>query len=197
MKKIILILALLLVMAIPVSAGGELLVDDADILTNREEEKLLEKLEQAGFVTEYAEGYGEEELLPDETKIAEAVQTAQNCDYAVVFAGLPDSKESEGYDRADMKMPASHVALIEAVAAVNPNTVQRAVGELEAEGILVSRTTQGCYVTEDAAVLARAQQNAAKKLIADFARQAGELSLDRDTVIHMLQEEMTDECTGM
>ena len=82
-------------------------------------------------------------------------------------------------------------------AAVNPNTVQRAVGELEAEGILVSRTTQGCYVTEDAAVLARAQQNAAKKLIADFVRQAGELSLDRDTVIHMLQEEMTDECTGM
>ena len=74
-------------------------------------------------MTEYAEGYGEEELLPDETKIAEAVQTAQNCDYAVVFAGLPDSKESEGYDRADMKMPASHVALIEAVAAVNPNTV--------------------------------------------------------------------------
>lgn len=47
MKKIILILALLLAMAIPVSAGGELLVDDADILTNREEEKLLEKLEQA------------------------------------------------------------------------------------------------------------------------------------------------------
>ena len=83
----------------------------------------LEKLQEAGFVTEYAEGYGEEELIPDETKIAEAVRIAQNADYAVVFAGLPDSKESEGYDRADMKMPASHVALIEAVAAVNPHTV--------------------------------------------------------------------------
>lgn len=83
----------------------------------------LEKLREAGYQTEYAEGYGEEELLPDAAKITQAVQTARSCEYAVVFAGLPDSRESEGYDRSTMAMPQSHVELIEAVAAVNPNTV--------------------------------------------------------------------------
>ena len=83
----------------------------------------LDKLREAGFETEYAEGYGEEELLPDANKIAQAAQTARECEYAVVFAGLPDSRESEGYDRGTMAMPESHVALIEAVVQVNPNTV--------------------------------------------------------------------------
>ena len=41
----------------------------------------------------------------------------------MVFAGLPDRYESEGYDRRDMKMPEGHVRLIEAVAQANPNTV--------------------------------------------------------------------------
>jgi beta-glucosidase len=42
---------------------------------------------------------------------------------AIVFAGLPDSYESEGFDRASIDMPAGHNALIEAVSAVQPNTV--------------------------------------------------------------------------
>ena len=76
-------------------------------------------------------------------------------------------------------------------AAVNPNTVQRAVSELETAGLLLSRTTQGCYVTEDTSVLEDARRNAAKTLVTEFANRAGELSLDRDTLIQMLQEEMT------
>ena len=42
---------------------------------------------------------------------------------AVVFAGLPDAYESEGYDRTHMRMPDSQNRLIEAVAEANPNTV--------------------------------------------------------------------------
>lgn len=42
---------------------------------------------------------------------------------AVVFAGLPDAYESEGYDRSHMRMPDCQNRLIEAVADVNPNTV--------------------------------------------------------------------------
>ena len=41
----------------------------------------------------------------------------------MVFAGLPDAYESEGYDRTHMDMPACQVKLIEAVAEANPNTV--------------------------------------------------------------------------
>ena len=55
--------------------------------------------------------------------IAEAVEAARAAKAAVIFAGLPDSYESEGYDRTHMRMPSCQNALIEAVAAANPNTV--------------------------------------------------------------------------
>ena len=55
--------------------------------------------------------------------LTEAGITAQQAEIAVVFAGLPDHNESEGFDRDDMKMPAGHLRMIEAVASANPNTV--------------------------------------------------------------------------
>ena len=55
--------------------------------------------------------------------IAEAAETAKNAEIAVVFAGLPDRYESEGFDRDNMKMPEGHLRMIEAVAAANPNTI--------------------------------------------------------------------------
>lgn len=55
--------------------------------------------------------------------LAEAVAAAQSAEVAVVFAGLPERFESEGFDRADMKLPQGHLRMIEAVAKANPNTV--------------------------------------------------------------------------
>lgn len=55
--------------------------------------------------------------------IAEAVKAAKTAEVAVVFAGLPDRYESEGFDRDNMKMPEGHIRMIQAVAEVNPNTV--------------------------------------------------------------------------
>ena len=55
--------------------------------------------------------------------IAEAIKAAKTAEVAVVFAGLPDRFESEGFDRADMKLPEGHIRMIEAVAAANCNTV--------------------------------------------------------------------------
>ena len=55
--------------------------------------------------------------------LAEARAAAQQAEIAVVFAGLPDRCESEGFDRSDMKMPAGHLRMIEAAASANPNTV--------------------------------------------------------------------------
>jgi beta-glucosidase len=49
--------------------------------------------------------------------------TPSECDVAVVFTGLPDEYESEGFDRKDLKMPPEEIKLIEDTAAVNPNTV--------------------------------------------------------------------------
>jgi beta-glucosidase len=55
--------------------------------------------------------------------LVEAAAAAASARTAIVFAGLPDLDEAEGYDRAHMKMPQGHVRLIEAVAAVNPQTI--------------------------------------------------------------------------
>lgn len=52
-----------------------------------------------------------------------ARKAAQQAEIAVVFAGLPDRCESEGFDRDDMKMPAGHLRMIEAVVSANSNTI--------------------------------------------------------------------------
>ena len=71
----------------------------------------------------YAQGYDLRTEDTDEALLAEALNAAKAADKVVIVAGLPDSFESEGYDRTHMRMPANQNALIEAVAAVNPNVV--------------------------------------------------------------------------
>lgn len=71
----------------------------------------------------YAQGYIDEKDEIVEELINEAVEVAKKSKIAVVFAGLPDNFESEGYDRTHMKMPNCQNALIDAVCEVQPNTV--------------------------------------------------------------------------
>ncbi|MBM7582201.1 beta-glucosidase [Caldicoprobacter guelmensis] len=71
----------------------------------------------------YAKGYSLDKEELDATLLNEAKEVAMKADVAVVFAGLPEHYESEGYDRQHMRMPESHCALIEAVAEVQPNVV--------------------------------------------------------------------------
>ncbi|MDQ6422936.1 glycoside hydrolase family 3 C-terminal domain-containing protein [Paenibacillus sp. LHD-117] len=71
----------------------------------------------------YAQGYPLKGDAVDEALIEEAVTLAAGKDVAVIFAGLPESFESEGFDREHLDMPASHNELIRRVAAVQPNTV--------------------------------------------------------------------------
>jgi beta-glucosidase len=70
----------------------------------------------------YAEGYTDEGTTTDDL-IAESVEQAKAAQVAVVFAGLPDVFESEGFDRASLDLPAAHNRIIEAVSAVQPNVV--------------------------------------------------------------------------
>ena len=71
----------------------------------------------------YAQGYDDDrdEVLPALEE--EAVRAAGSSDVAVIFAGLPDAFESEGFDRSHMRMPDCQNQLIEKIAAVQPNTV--------------------------------------------------------------------------
>lgn len=58
-----------------------------------------------------------------ENGLEQAVAAAKEAEVAVIFAGLPDVFESEGYDRTHMNLPVCQDMLIQAVAEVNPNTV--------------------------------------------------------------------------
>ena len=71
----------------------------------------------------WTRGYDQAADLPDEKLQAEAVRAAQSARAAVILAGLPERYESEGIDRTSLDMPANQNALIEAVAAVQPNTI--------------------------------------------------------------------------
>ncbi|OJH37916.1 glycoside hydrolase family 3 C-terminal domain-containing protein [Cystobacter ferrugineus] len=70
----------------------------------------------------YASGYDLEGVTTAQL-LEEARQQAKNADLAIVFAGLPDSHESEGFDRSTLDIPEGHNRLIDAVSQVQPNTV--------------------------------------------------------------------------
>ncbi len=71
----------------------------------------------------YAQGYSTEQDDPDDALIQEAVSLAKQSDKVVVVAGLPDSFESEGYDRTHMRLPKCQNELITRVASACANTI--------------------------------------------------------------------------
>ena len=71
----------------------------------------------------YAEGFSVEQDVYDEALAAEAIEAARRADKAVVFAGLPESFESESYDRSHMRLPDCQNRLIAEIIKVQPNTV--------------------------------------------------------------------------
>lgn len=70
----------------------------------------------------YAKGF-DRQGKPDEALKAEAVLLAKNADVVLLCMGLDEIKESEGIDRADMKLAENQLELLTAVAAANPNVV--------------------------------------------------------------------------
>jgi beta-glucosidase len=71
----------------------------------------------------YAPGYNLEGGGDEAALLDAAVGIAADADVALIFAGLSESDESEGFDRTSTELPGSQVALIRAVAAVAPRTV--------------------------------------------------------------------------
>lgn len=91
------------------------------INTSRVESALDAVTEERSVV--YAQGYDDTVDATDQALLAEAIEVARSVKRVVIFAGLPDSFESEGYDRKHLRMPDCQNRLIEAVAEVNPNVI--------------------------------------------------------------------------
>ena len=82
----------------------------------------LVKLVGSSATIHYAEGYTDEGATTDEL-VEDATNLANNANVAVIFAGLPDSFESEGIDRSSLDLPPGHNRLIEAISAVQPHVI--------------------------------------------------------------------------
>ena len=76
---------------------------------------LCDALEQRNIPYTYAQGFTAEGG-PDADLVSQAVAAAQEADVAVVMLGLPDSFESEGFDRAHMEIPENQNQLMQALA---------------------------------------------------------------------------------
>ena len=72
---------------------------------------------------DYAKGYATDTDVADDKLINEAVECAKRNDVAVIFAGLTDIYESEGFDRKHMRMPQNQLQLIDRICEVCSNVV--------------------------------------------------------------------------
>lgn len=75
-------------------------------------------LHSVGFATGF-----DRQGKPDAAKKAEAAALAAKADVVLLCLGLDEIKESEGLDRADMKLADNQIELLQAVQQANPNTV--------------------------------------------------------------------------
>ena len=65
---------------------------------------------------------------------------------------------------------------------VNPNTMQRALSELEREGLLVSEQTAGSFVTKDTEVIETVRGKAAEQIVIEFLQKMRNMGFTREQV---------------
>lgn len=92
-------------------------------LTPSQSVSALEMARAKGRGVSYTMGFLVDEDTWNDADAAAAVENARQADVAVIFAGLPEAFESEGYDRTHMRLPDCQNRLIAEIAAVQPNTV--------------------------------------------------------------------------
>lgn len=80
-------------------------------------------------------------------------------------------------------------------AGVNPNTMQRALAELERDGLMYSQRTAGRFVTEDQAMIEQVKRGLAERHIETFLEAMGQLGFQREEIVALLQQETGKEKT--
>lgn len=78
-------------------------------------------------------------------------------------------------------------------AAVNPNTMQKALSELERSGIVYSQRTSGRFITEDAGMIRELRHSLAARHIRDFLQKMGQLGFSDEEVLKVIQESIKGE----
>lgn len=76
-----------------------------------------------------------------------------------------------------------------AEAGVNPNTMQRALTELEREGLVHSQRTAGRFVTEDAGRIRQLREELARQQVKDFLESMFQLGFRQAEILAMIEQE--------
>lgn len=78
-------------------------------------------------------------------------------------------------------------------ASVNPNTMQRALAQLETEGLLYSQRTSGRFVTEDVDRIMQTKKSLAMDLVNEFISNMSHLGYDRQQIISLINDSAEEE----
>ena len=78
-------------------------------------------------------------------------------------------------------------------AAVNPNTMQKALSELERSGLVYSQRTSGRFITEDETMLKQLKSQLAEEHIRDFFEKMRQLGFQTEETLVLIQETVKEE----
>lgn len=78
-------------------------------------------------------------------------------------------------------------------AGVNPNTMQRALAQMENSGLIYTQRTSGRFLTDDRQKIESLRREAAQALIRDFLRKMRELGIWREEVCKLIQAQEEDD----
>lgn len=73
-------------------------------------------------------------------------------------------------------------------ASVNPNTMQKALSELERTGLVYAKRTSGRYITEDTTMITNLKTTLAKDIVAQFLDNMQRLGIREEEVISLISE---------
>ena len=96
-----------------------------------------------------------------------------------------------GTYRPGDKLPSVRERAMEA--SVNPNTMQKALSELERIGLVHSRRTSGRFITEDETMIKKLKTETAAKHIREFLKSMEHLGLTRQEILELVQDTMKEE----
>ena len=72
---------------------------------------------------------------------------------------------------------------------INPNTINRALLELEEQGLIITQRTSGKYITENKKIIEKEKNKLINKKLKEFLNDMKELEIDKNKIIEMIEKE--------
>lgn len=108
-----------------------------------------------------------------------------------IYAQLMEQVEVRivsGYYKAGERLPA--VREMAAAAEVNPNTMQKALAELERKGLVFTQRTSGRFITEDELMIKKLRDLLAEMQIKEFLEKMSSLGFTKNETLQLMERVM-------